>query len=139
MKSLKKLLFGIGSVLSLLTFAWGADKPFTSDIETTPIDTPGTDSLHYPFQDRVTDPYSAPADQSPLYLKDPSNIKTDVQYDPDNNRYNINENMGSLFYRSPSYMSFDEFVDHEFKSSTRDYWKQRANEDSKLNKKNFCS
>ena len=138
MKSLKKLLFGIGGVLSVLSLAWGADKPSYFEPESAEISPPDSDSLRYPFHDRITDPYSDPGDQSPMYGKDPANIKTDVQYDPDNNRYNINENMGALYYRNPSYMSFDEFVDHEFKKSTKDYWIQRANEDSKLSKKAFA-
>ena len=87
-----------------------------------PLDTPTTanDTMHFPFHDRYSDPISSQYHNSPLYLNDPSNIKTDVQYDPDNNRYNINENMGSLFYRSPSYMTFDEFVEHEYKHSTKE-------------------
>src|SRR5215210_7624597 len=53
-----------------------------------PIDTPPPgDSLKYPFNDRISDPYSLPYNNSPLYLHDPSNIKTNIEYDPDNNQY----------------------------------------------------
>jgi len=62
--------------------------------------------LHYPFDDRYGDRTSNPHDTNGMYLKDPANIKESVEYDPENNRYNINERMGDLFYRNPSYMSF---------------------------------
>jgi cell surface protein SprA len=130
----------MGFALSVLVSVWGSGKssgPMRRSYLEAAADT-DTTTLKYPFHDRYGDPYSAPGNQSPMYLKDPANIKTDVQYDPDNNRYNINENMGSLFYRNPSYMTFDEFVDNEYHNSTREYWKQRAGEDDALNKKAFA-
>ena len=140
MKSVNQFFFGIGCALSVLVSVWGSGKPAgimmpepfaaLSDSDTT--------QLHYPFRDRYGDKYSVPSDQSPLYLNDPSNVKSDIQYDPDNNRYNINENMGSLFYRNPSYLSFDEFVEKEFNNSTNQYWRQRSTEDDALNKKAFA-
>jgi len=93
--------------------------------------------LPYPFHDRYGDPYSQPVPSSPLNMGDPSNIKTNVEYDTEHNQYNINENVGDLFYRNPSYLTFDEFVEQEYKKSTKNYWRQRASEEDKLNKKVF--
>lgn len=143
MKNYKAYFFGIGSVLSLLGVVWGAEMPlgFTDNLYNEATFLPSdsdTTALPYPFKDRITDPYSEEPDNSPMYLTDPSNIKTDVEYDPDNHRYNINDNMGALFYRNPSYMSFDEFIESEFGKSTKDYWKLRATEDDKLTKKAFA-
>ncbi|HNP97838.1 MAG TPA: cell surface protein SprA, partial [Bacteroidia bacterium] len=143
MKNFKTYFFGIGSVVSVLSAVWGAEKPAGLALEqmaepVAMVADSDTTQLRYPFHDRQGDPYSNPGTSNPLYLKDPANIKTTVDYDPDNNRYNINENMGELFYRNPSYMSFDEFVDHEFNKSTQDYWKQRASEEDQLNKKAFA-
>ncbi len=73
-----------------------------------------------------------------MYLKEPSNIKTDVEYNTEDNEYNINEKIGDLFYRNPSYLTFQEFVDQQFSRTTADYWRQRANEEDKLNKKAFA-
>ncbi|MBK7571973.1 MAG: cell surface protein SprA [Bacteroidetes bacterium] len=139
MKSLKKVIFGIASALSVLTMVWGTSKPASYDYESaSTIAVADSDTLVYPFQDRIADSYSEGESPNPLYLKDPSNIKSEIQYDPDNNRYNINENMGELFYRNPSYLTFDEFVESEFKKTTKDYWKQRAGEEDALNKKSFA-
>src|SRR5436309_3171866 len=85
-----------------------------------------TAKLHYPLHDRHADKYNDQGSKSPLHLKDPSNITDSVEYDPKENQYNINEHIGSLFYRNPSYMSFEEFRDREFDNSTHQYWRQRA-------------
>lgn len=139
MKSLKKVIFGIGSALSVLTMVWGTSKPAAYDYELASTIAPAdSDTLVYPFRDRIADSYSDYGSSNPMYMKDPSNIKTDVEYDVDNNRYNINENMGELFYRNPSYLTFDEFVEKEFKKTTKDYWRQRAGEEDELNKKAFA-
>ena len=129
----------------MLTAVWGADQPpvstgdeIASYIIATAADSTDSSNLHFPFHDRYGDRYQSGSDTSPMFLKDPSNIKTDIQYDPDNNQYNINEKMGELFYRNPSYMSFQEFIDHEFKKSTKQYFKQKAGEDDKLAKKAFA-
>ncbi|MFM9027304.1 MAG: cell surface protein SprA [Bacteroidota bacterium] len=142
MKSLKHHLLGAGVVLSLVTMVWASDSParfvgygpdsdFSESADTGEV-------LPYPFEDRIADPYNSQVPSSPMYMSDPSNVKSDVEYDTDLNRYNINEKVGNLFYRNPSYLSFEEFVDREYKNSTRDYWRQRAGEDDKNNKKVFA-
>src|SRR6185436_8422484 len=102
-----------------------------------PVDTPITDSLHYPFPDRYSDPYSSQYNNSPLYLSDPENIKTTIEYNPDEKQYDINEKMGDLFYRDPSYMTFEEFKEAQFRNSTKKYWQQRSSENDILQRKGF--
>lgn len=140
MKNFIQYFFGIVCIISFLTFSSTVGKPAGFDYATLNEEENDSDviDLKYPFEDRVADPYSDPGSNSPLFLNDPSNIKTSIEYDPNNNQYNINENMGSLFYRNPSYLSFDEFVNQEFKKSTKNYWKQRATEEDMLNKKTFA-
>ncbi len=128
----------MGFALSILVSVWGSGKSAGPMPTQEALADSDTTRLKYPFHDRYGDAYSTRSDKSPMYMKDPANIKSDVQYDVDNNRYNINENMGSLFYRNPSYMTFDEFVENEFNHTTREYWKQRAGEDDALNKKAFA-
>lgn len=124
---------------------WAADEParFVGFLEEEdPVellpDSGDNVPLPYPFHDRIADQYSTPGDGSPMFMKDPSNVSSDIEYDTEENRYNINEKMGELFYRNPSYLSFEEFVDQQFKNTTTEYWRQRASEDDKLNKKAFA-
>ncbi len=143
MKNYLKYFFGIGGIFSVLTAAWGVGKP-AGNMHYRPVSesmveaAPDSDSLRYPFHDYHADPFSEPHHDNPMYMQDPANIKTKVEYDPDQNQYNINQNIGNMFYRNPSYMSFDEFVDHEFKKSTKNYWLQRSSEDDKTKKQAFA-
>ena len=96
----------------------------------------GKDTLKYPFPDNISDPYSNPNyPNSPLYMGDPTNINTTVEYNPDQNQYDINSMIGSEFYRNPSYMTFQEFVEEQNKQSTHKYWQQLASGESLLAKK----
>ena len=132
-------------VVPVLSMVWGTNPAkFSgySDLSGTrtipiPVDTPITDSLHYPFPDRYSDPYSSQYNNSPLYLSDPENIKTTIEYNPDEKQYDINEKMGDLFYRDPSYMTFEEFKEAQFRNSTKKYWQQRSSENDILQRKGF--
>ncbi|MDQ3049643.1 MAG: cell surface protein SprA [Bacteroidota bacterium] len=102
-----------------------SDSFFNRYTSETVIDTPEKDIiLPYPWEDNLTDPFSNTPSQSPLFLEDPSNISTSVDYDPEENQYNINEKMGDRFYRNPTYLTFDEFVRSEYSKSTSNYWKE---------------
>ncbi len=101
-----------------------------------PKDTPRT-NLPYPFPDRPGDPFGTYLPDHPLYMGNPSNINTTIEFNPEEKQYDIMERIGDMYYRNPSYLTFDEFREHEFKNSTRSYWKQRAGEEDQLLKKGF--
>ncbi|MGD0340444.1 MAG: cell surface protein SprA, partial [Bacteroidales bacterium] len=62
---------------------------------------------------------------SPLFLNNPSNIKSTVIYNADKNEYVIYEKVGSFDYRTPVHMSPEEFRKYEYEKSMRDYWDSR--------------
>jgi cell surface protein SprA len=64
--------------------------------------------------------------KSKLYLDNPSNIKTDVQYDPKSGNYEVQQKLGDRDYRPDTYMSPKEYRDYMFKKQMRDYWKSRV-------------
>lgn len=136
--------------IPVFSMVWGSDPAgfsYYSDLTGTrtiplpvvPEDTGKKDTtkLPYPFHDRYTDQHSNKYDDSPLYLSDPENINSSIEYDPDEKQYNINENIGEMFFRNPSYLTFDEFKNKEFDNSTRKYWRQRSSEDDILLRKGF--
>lgn len=94
--------------------------------QTLPLDTPpDTLNLPYPFTDQSGgDPMYK--DESPLFLDDPSNIKTVVTYDPDSNIYVVEQKIGNENYRPPMYMTIDEYMDWKKKKDLNEYWKQRS-------------
>ena len=104
--------------------AWGTEKPVSDTVEPGPainlVDS-DTTQLRYPIRDRHADKYNEPSGTSPLIINNPSNITDSVEYDPVENQYNISEHIGKQFYRSPSYLTFEEFREHEFNKSTKQY------------------
>ena len=107
--------------------------PFFVDAQFQRRDTTRQDSLQYrplyrpSFRplDRYGDPFSNYVTQSPLFLKDPKMMKLEVL--PDTGRtYSIYERMGTVNFRSPSYMTFDEANRLQNQVILKDYWKSRS-------------
>jgi len=90
------------------------------------------DTLKYPLEDRhgngITDPV-----RNAIDLKDPSNIKRSVEYDPVTRQYIITEKIGDHYYRNPTYMNFDEFYKLQSERSEQSYWQKRASTLGNLN------
>ena len=63
--------------------------------------------------------------KSPLYLDNPSNIKSTVIYDPDKNEYIIYQKVGSFDYRTPVHMNPEEFRKYQYSRAMHDYWESR--------------
>ncbi|MGI8581865.1 MAG: cell surface protein SprA, partial [Chitinophagaceae bacterium] len=92
-----------------------------------------TDSLPYPIQDRRGDFIST--DQRTFDLKQPSNIKDSVAYDPVTKRYYVYEKIGSKYYRTPTWYTFDEFMAIQGKKDEKEYFQKRANTLNLLNRR----
>lgn len=92
-----------------------------------PDSTVSDDSIQliYPFRDNTINATDAPA-QSPLYLKEPSNITTQTEYDPETNEYIIRRKMGNFDYRSPYSMTLDDYMKYDLDRSIDNYWRERA-------------
>ncbi len=77
-------------------------------------------------------------DQHKLYLSNPSNIKTDIEYDPQEKKYNIRQKIGDNRYRPDTYLDAEEYQDYMFKKSVRNYWRSKiAAEDLNKPKKSL--
>ncbi|PIP54052.1 MAG: cell surface protein SprA, partial [Bacteroidetes bacterium CG23_combo_of_CG06-09_8_20_14_all_32_9] len=103
------------------------DSLVISDDFITPPDTGNKDTtgLPYPFNDQGNKAGSNEGYESGMYLHKPANILTNIDYDGENNEYHINENVGTLRYRSPESMSFEEYQHYDFNRGVRNYWRQR--------------
>ncbi len=67
--------------------------------------------------------------KAPLFLDNPSNIKSTVIYNPDKNEYTIYQKVGAFDYRTPVHMSPEEFRKFEYSRAMRDYWQSRISGD----------
>lgn len=75
--------------------------------------------------DRYGDPFSNTTTESPLFLKDPNQLKLDVEIDTALN-YTIYEKIGELNYRPTTSMSFDEFKKYQDRQILKNYWQTRS-------------
>ncbi len=94
------------------------------------------DTLHYPLKDRRGDPFSW-QNRNPFYLNDSTFINKTIEYDPVTNQYYIVEKIGDLYYRKPTYLTFQEFYDIQSKQSEQDYFNYRSRTLLDLNRKTY--
>lgn len=82
------------------------------------------DDLPYKFNDNNG---SQPMydDKSGLYLENPSNIKTETNYNPQTGNYDVTQKIGDMDYRPETYVEFQDYQDQLFKQAVKDHWKSK--------------
>ena len=80
--------------------------------------------LRYPFTDETILPGSGK--ENSIYLKNPSNIKTNVEYDPVTRQYYYIYKIGETVYRIPTTLSFEEYQNQDMQKMINQYWKERS-------------
>ncbi len=93
-----------------------------------PPDTSKNDTIDLPFEfeDEEEFPLFEKEKSSPLFLQSPENIKSEYEYDPETDEYIFRKKVGEFDYRSPAYLSRDQYWDYKFEQMIRDYWRQKA-------------
>ena len=81
--------------------------------------------LKYPFKDASQFANSDSPDTSALYLKRPSNIQKQIEYDPISGDYLISEKIGAFDYRLPSSLSRQDYLKNDIRESIDRYWRER--------------
>jgi cell surface protein SprA len=145
-KSVIKYTVVIGISTALLSLIVGSEAkvstyshPLETEKNLATIDTPKTPDLKYPYEDKsVHDPLTDP-NGGGLKLKDPSNVKTSVDYDPGSGNFNISQKMGNMDYRPPTYLDSKEYQDYMFKKQVKSYWEQKVHAESPNKKNNINS
>ncbi len=96
----------------------------------------GDTSRVLPFPPPEQDDYLlyVPQDTGGFYLRPPSNMKTEIEYDPESNQYYFRNKIGKLDYRNPTYMDFDEYQHFDMDRSIKNYWRERSATSSTLGK-----
>lgn len=93
-----------------------------------------TDTLRYPINDRRGDRYSEYR-RNPFDLRDTGYVKQKVEYDPVTRQYYITEKIGDTYYRKPTYLNFDEFLELRGREMEMENFQKRANASFALNRK----
>ncbi len=95
---------------------------------------PARDSLRFPITDRRGDKLTY-QNKNPFDLKDPANIRDSIIYDPATKEYFIIEKVGSKYFRKPTSLTFDEYMRIQSRKSEQQYFRDRANTASLINRK----
>jgi len=132
--SKKKYVILILGVISLLWLPQAKASVFSRSVFTYHLvcraDTDtlqNNNALPYPFTDQsgTTNPLYNP--DGGLRLSNPSNIKTDVEYNTATGQYDIYQKMGNIDYRTPTEMDSDQYQEYMWRQSEKDYFKQKVN------------
>jgi len=100
---------------------WGTINSFMLPPDTLKGD---TIKLPYPFTDESTLP-GTPGSNG-IYLNNPSNIKTAIEYDPVTRQYYYKYKIGEMDYRVPTTLTFEEFQNMDMQTIIDNYWKERS-------------
>jgi cell surface protein SprA len=82
--------------------------------------------LRFPITDDKSTALPTTQNSSPLYLNNPSNVVSEVVYDPETGQYVFQEKIGDWNYRNPTVLNSSEYRDYQFKKSVQDYWMVKA-------------
>ncbi|MFT4667903.1 MAG: cell surface protein SprA, partial [Gammaproteobacteria bacterium] len=82
-----------------------------------------TDTI--PLKDRTGDFINNP-NANPFDLSDPSIIQQEVEYDPATGKYIITERIGDDYFRTPTYMTFEEYLKHTEEEQRQQYFRELA-------------
>ncbi|MCF8303387.1 MAG: cell surface protein SprA [Bacteroidales bacterium] len=93
-----------------------------------PDTTLGQDTLDlpFPFHDDDGLPYNGEEGEKNLFLGQPSNLETEIKYDPETGEYIFIKKIGDLEIRDPATMDFDEFREYDMQRSINRYWNERS-------------
>ena len=94
--------------------------------QTLPLDSGDSQKvdLRYPFKDSESPGVSD--DKPSMQLQNPSNVETELEYNPETGKYEISQKVGkNINYKPPTYMDFDEYMEYQRTKSMRDYWKDK--------------
>lgn len=110
----------------------GPRAPLPEDYEFPENDTP--ENLRFPIRDNTGEPL-IDRGIGGFDLQDPPNIRREVEYDPESQRYYLSEKVGDQYIRNPTYLTFDEYVKEQGRRDEEAYWKRRLDALSLFNTK----
>lgn len=110
-------LAGILSIVfcSLILYGGTTNPPSLWELESISMDT-------IPFNPRHGD-YINDEQYNPFSLL-PSNVEQTVEYDLESGNYMILEKIGDEYYRNPSYLTFEEYLEWRSKQEEREYFEK---------------
>ena len=103
----------------LLAFVWQSKAALPTGIFD-PLSLSLSDTI--PALEERFDDFISKPNNNPFDLHDPSIIEQSVEYDPLTDQYIIYEKIGDEYFRTPTYMTFSEYVAWRAKRSEKNYF-----------------
>lgn len=131
---------GLIILLMLSSLFWRSDaspgqdssvqKGFAENLIDKPdsLRTDTTGNLRFPFKDEGPFVKTGPQDTAAIYLKKPSNIQYDIEYDAITGEYLLYEKIEGMNYRLPSSLTREEYLNMDIKEAVNRYWRQKMAE-----------
>ena len=85
-----------------------------------------SNDLPYPFVDQSGEINPLYNPDGGLRLSNPSNVKTDVQYNTKTGQYDVYQKMGNRDYRIPTEMDSDQYQEYMWRQAEKNYFKQKV-------------
>ena len=95
-------------------------------------------NIRFPLTPTPDFPSTTLGAYSGLQLKNPSNVKSNVEYDPETGEYTFVDKISTMDYRPSRTMTLEEYQQYDSKKATGDYWKELANTGGKAGNKKFA-
>jgi len=105
------------------------DLSYTRSKLVMPPDSPLVDEEEPDMQFKFKDNNGNPPMYDPkskLYLDNPENVKTEVEYDPKTGNYIVKQKIGDQNYRPETYMNLKEYKEYMYRKQMREYWRSRV-------------
>lgn len=131
-KEFRHILFSVGLLFGIIAISAYAqsesDAPETRPADRKPPVSTEDDGkpLHYPIKSHENVTYDDLKKKSPMDLKDPDNMTTDVEYDPNSGFYIYRTKVGDMEIATPFVLSEDEYRKHALQESMNSYWAEKA-------------
>jgi cell surface protein SprA len=109
----------VGRSVSKERVAADADEPQLSSLDT-------VKGLKYPVKNHEVVTYDELKKKSAVDLKDPSNVTSNVEYDPATGYYIFHSKVGDMDISTPFVLSEDEYRRHALQESMNQYWAEKA-------------
>ena len=120
----QQLFFGLVTLMALFTALEVVAKDLPNPYS--PAHSHAVESQDtIPLKDR-TGTFTDDNPYNPFDLNDPSIIDKSIEYDPDGGGYFINEKIGDDYFRNPSYLSFEEYLEWKSEQQDRNYYQRLA-------------
>jgi len=140
----KKYLPVAVAVMLLLVFnkTWAKSEApaFSKYSVTLVVDTPPETNneplnLPFPFTDQSGNGMPLYVPDGGFMLSNPSNLKTEIEYNPKTGKYEIYQKIGGIDYRMPTEMDSDQFMDYMNRKSEHSYFEQKVKTTAKEEQK----